>query len=204
MKPISIRLFCPIFLTLLLTPLGGCGSAPTLHLHGIDTGNRLAQQFEQGGFDRGSQGDYIVVLDQQDPQSRQIVVLHVLYKPRLGSRADHPTAVNAAIDWFLFSDPSDLTRGVLHYEGSGFVAVNAGDAAGKFTIRNATLQLKYAGGNVKDAIGKATLEGKFKVPRDSGLVASIAREMRELGRAAATTSTQPTEDNQPPARTPTP
>jgi len=172
----------------------------------MDNGDNLTQTFASGAFDTLPSGDTLVVLDDQSDAARQIVVVRVLYKPRLGARADHPTAVNAAIDWYFIADPSNLAGGFLHYEGAGFVSLKMSDRRGKFEIRNATVALKESIGGVEDPVGRATLAGKFKVDRDSAKISMIAQELRALASTAPTTgsTTEPTTENQPPPRTTSP
>lgn len=166
-------------IALMLLLATGCSSRPTLSVDSTDRKLRFTQSFTQVYATRGEDGDFDIVLlddpidDAQVPtpgkplQSmpirplKHMVHIRVLWTPMIGDRGDHPSATNAAINWYVWGDSTGKQTDMMHYGGAGFVKIYAGDDSADFRISNTTLKLKTARGSMSDPVGNATLTGSF-------------------------------------------
>jgi hypothetical protein len=158
-----------------------CTSKPggTLTLTSLETQQVFSQPFAHAYFSTTDTGDYHIVLinDHYEsaaskdphralqptptPPTRQLIHIHVLWQPMPGTRADSPSATNAAIDWYILGLGTDHHRDLLHYQGAGFVTLRGEGDLRTITLRNTTLQPTRAKGNMTDRLGQTSLQGRI-------------------------------------------
>ena len=175
----------------------GCASRPTLTVASPERKLTFQQSFTQVYATRSEDGDYdIVLLD--DPiddvavtandkplQStairplKHMVHIHVMWAPMIGDRGDHPSATNAAINWYVWGDHDGDHTDMMHYGGAGFVKIYAGDDSADFRISNTTLKLKTSRGQMVDPVGVAQLSGNFTAPLNSARVKELLAQLGE-------------------------
>ena len=189
------RLLAPLLpaFFLLLTP--GCASSrSTLTLSQVGGHEIFEKTFPQAYASRTPDGDYQVVLvDEPSPPTpapgqplkvvtqpplRQIVQIRTLWRPSRGTKPDHPSATNGAIDWFVLGAGTSGPVDRVHYEGVGFVAVDADEDTVKVTVRNATLKTAECSGALSDPLGKSRLTGDITAHRDPRKVQELLAEVR--------------------------
>jgi hypothetical protein len=180
-------------LLLVLLTATGCSTRPKLT---VQSDQKLfGQTFTQVYATRSSDGDFDVVLldnplDDVDAGKagapltaqavrplRHLVHIHVMYAPVVGARGDHAAATNAAINWYVWGDSAGTQTDLMHYGGTGFVKVYAGDDDTSFTVSNAQLKLKSQRGQMTDPLGTASLTGKFSAPLNTRRVKELLAEL---------------------------
>jgi hypothetical protein len=194
----------------------GCSSRPTLSVSSVDKNKNFEKTFTQVYATRSVDGDYdIVLLD--DPMDdahmpvpgkpleptpvrplRHMVHIHVMWAPMVGDRGDHPSATNAAINWYVWGDSSGRQTDMMQYGGAGFVKIYAGDDSADFKISNTTLKLKKSRGQMSDPVGTAQLTGSFTAPLDTPRVKQL---LAQLGDDAGSPKITRVDMDLPPART---
>jgi len=173
----------------------GCSSRPTLTVASPEKKLTFKQTFTQVYATRGEDGDFDIVLlddpiDDADVPApgkplqslpvrplKQMVHIHVLWTPMIGDRGDHPSATNAAINWYVWGDSTGNQTDMMHYGGAGFVKIYASDDSADFRISNTTLKLKSSRGSMTDPVGNAQLSGKFSAPIDSRRVKDLLAQL---------------------------
>lgn len=199
----------------------GCSSSPHARLTvrpSNDPNQAYSQAFEQAFVARSAEGEYQAILIDDGPRGaqaavkpgarlksapaspvKQILHMRVFWRPLSGTHADHPSATNAALDWYVLGDGADRSRNFLHYSGAGFVtASNTRDGA-KFHIRSAGLILKEQRGQMSDPIGPARITGTILAVTDEPIVRSQTQEIQALLTDTASSS-QASITNAPPPR----
>lgn len=179
----------------------GCMSArPTLSVDSLETHrDAFEQSFTQVYATRSSDGDYDIVLvdnpvDDADAGTpgkplastpvrplRHLVHIHVMWTPMSGAKGDHPSATNAAINWYVWGDATAQSSDRMHYGGAGFVNIYPNDDQATFRISNTVLKLKSARGQMSDPIGTAEVAGKFTAPINTARVKEL---LAQLGQEA--------------------
>jgi hypothetical protein len=162
------RLIRSMPLFLLALPLAfaciGCaGGTTNLTVTSIQNHQTYQQPFTNAYAGRSEQGDFDVVAVREGPARdgaatvRHVVHVRVLWKPMNGTKLDHPTATNAAIDWYVFDAANPA--GLVAYSGAGFVNVQTSGGVATLDIRNATLRPVTREGGMVDPIGPTKLQG---------------------------------------------
>ena len=163
--PRLFRRIATVSLALPLVWLGvGCAPASTdLIITSLKNHQVYQQQFSKAYAGQSDQGDYDVVLVREDRANgfgtgvKQVMHIRVLWKPMKGTKLDHPTATNAAIDWYVFGDASRPE--MVAYSGAGFVKVEKSGDIAELEIRSATLTPAMRDPGMADPIGRARLQG---------------------------------------------
>jgi hypothetical protein len=106
-------------------------------------------------------------------QPRQLLHIHIFWRPLQGLKADHPSATNSTLDLFVIGDQGQQTNDLVHYQGIGFVALHVSANEAEARISNASLEPRFISGAMSDALGKCTLEGTI-------LAQPNAQRVREL------------------------
>jgi hypothetical protein len=189
---------------------GGCGLFPKkngLTLAPRDHREPYAQGFSSAYMLREPAGDYHFVLVedgtrraqpdsnpakplQPEPSTplRQVVHVHVFWKPMRGAKPDNPSSTNAAIDWYFVSNHGTENESTVHYRGAGFVKVSASKRNAVVEVRSAALVPAGESGEMRDPFGPSHVSGRFVAERDPGQVRDVLAEVNErLSDAAATT-----------------
>lgn len=192
---IRIRMFAS-FIPLLLV----CGCATpgaSLRLSAPRTGVQYSQNFAQAYISEDKNGDLQVVLIDEplpaDPKAgqpalqpasapplQQVVYFHLFWRPLSGTKADHPSAANASLDWYITPAGSDRGADLLHYQGAAYVTVYGSGENPTLQVRNATFKTVEIRGRMTDPIGQANLQGSITARNDPARVNQILADMRSL------------------------
>ncbi|HEY1683529.1 MAG TPA: hypothetical protein VGG19_02100 [Tepidisphaeraceae bacterium] len=169
-----------------------------LTFHRSVGGNAYRQTFTNAYMLREPAGDYhfILVADGvQNPPDlkpgaplepakiaplRQLVHVHVFWRPRKGSKPDNPSSTNAAIDWYFISHAGLSDESVVHYQGSGFVTLNVSTRSASVHVRSAGMEAGVANGDLHDALGSGNIHGDFLALLDPGEVRDLLAEIKSL------------------------
>jgi hypothetical protein len=150
---------------------GGCASSQQqLTLRSSRQNQAFTQQFSRAYAVRDAGGDTeIVLMDRAaekalegrpaDEPVRQVLHIRVLWHPSREMKADHTSATNSTLHWYVMGCKSP---DVLEYAGTAFVAVERDGEITDLTIRNATLRPVACRGELCDPVGPATLVGKVR------------------------------------------
>lgn len=201
----------------------GCSSSPHARLTvrpATEGTQAYSQVFNRAYVTRNTEGEYHVILleDDQRPAAgvsrkpgeplkaanaspvTQILYLRVFWRPLPGTRADHPSATNAALDWYVLGDGADRGQNLLHYSGAGFVTAGNTANGAKFTIRSAAVVLSnQRGQQMTDPIGPARVTGTITAVTNEAAVQAQVAQIRDL-LAASDDASQASSNNFPPAR----
>ena len=163
--PRLLRRITTVSLALPLVWLGvGCAPASTnLTVTSLKNHQVYQQQFSKVYAGQSEQGDFDVVLVRDASPGgagtgvKQVMHIRILWKPMRGTKLDHPTATNAAIDWYVFGDT--VRPEMIAYNGAGFVKLEKSGGIAKLEIRSATLTPTTHDPGMADPIGRARLQG---------------------------------------------
>ncbi len=167
-------------------------------------GASFSQRFSRAYMSRSDDGEYRIALvdepldENRSPDAnaispapstplRQIVLIHVFWRPMDGVKPDHPSATNAAIDWYILPAGVGGSTDLLHYKGAGYVRVFDDSV----DIANASVTPATLRGAMTDPLGPAALEGSARAIFDPARVRAIAAELAVLDPAPAPTFAAP-------------
>jgi len=190
------RIFASLIPLLFLA--GGCATpGASLRLSTPRANVDYLQNFQQAYIGQAENGDLqAVLIDEpmtpppQDgktalspapaPPLRQVVYLHILWRPLSGAKSDNPSAANATIDWYV--TPAGAQRGedLLHYQGAAFVMVYGSGKNLTLELRNANLTPVEIRCQMSDPIGTATLRGSITARNDTTRVNQTLADVRSL------------------------
>lgn len=228
-RPRVVGLILMLLLGGALPLVGGCasGKPATLTFEQADGVKTYSQQFSRAYVRQSESGEYDVLLieDGIAPEGtvpaagvpihsaavaplKQVVHLRVLWRPQRGTKADHPSATNAVVDWYVCPNDAGHQRDYLHYQGAGFVSIYGSGDRPRIWIRSATVALKNRSGNMVDPLGRSTLSGSFLARRNDALVKTTVEQFRHdltVTQASATPPAfEPAFDGPPPRSPPSP
>jgi hypothetical protein len=188
--------------------VGGCGTT-IAHLEiSPNTGQTpVVQDFPHAYLAVGEDGDDDIALvseglipsqtrghvlepSQIDPL-KQIVHIHVLWRPLPGTRADQPTSTNAIIDWYVLSNMPDSSDDRLVYRGAGFITIYPTKRGAHIVIRSASMSISQKTGDLVDPFGPASLAGAFDVIRNDGMAHDVIASATAPPPAPPILTTQP-------------
>jgi len=189
------RVLTPLLPAFLLLLTQGCASSrSTLTLSQVGGNEVFEKTFPQAYASQTPDGDFqIVLIDDPSPATppagqplkavtqpplRQIVHIRTLWRPSRGTKPDHPSATNGSIDWFVLGAGTSGETDRVHYEGVGFVAVDADEDTVKVQVRNATLKTASRSGALTDPLGKSRLTGDITARRDPRKVRDLLADVR--------------------------
>jgi hypothetical protein len=181
-----------------------------LRLRSQEGGRLYSQEFEQAYFSETSAGEWEVVLidngkadasevregpiaPEQSAPLRQVVAIRIHWRPAQGVRADHPSATNSVVDWYVIADSTDQTRDRLHYQGAAFVRIHPNAHTATVSVRMGTLTPVEVSGGMTDPLGNAAISGTFIAKRNETMVAAVTTPIRmeSLARVRTAGSRQP-------------
>jgi len=151
----------------------GCASeAPhsQLTLTSVEHDRTFAQQFSHAFVSRDPDGTTdLVLLDRAaegaligtkgNAPVRQIMHLRVLWNPKRDQKAEHNSASNATLHWYVMGNTPDSSCHILEYAGTAFVLVNDSEDGVDLTIRNAAIKPVACRGDLQDPVGSCTMAG---------------------------------------------
>ncbi|MCC6423821.1 MAG: hypothetical protein IT447_10115 [Phycisphaerales bacterium] len=190
----QIRIFAS-FVPLLMVAIGCATPGASLRLSSAQSNTQYLQNFDQAFIGQDANGDIQVVLIDESsplplgsnqaiispastPPLRQVVYLHLFWRPLSGVKADHPSAVNASIDWYITPCGDNRGSDWLHYQGAAYVSVHGSGDSRTLNVRNATLKPVEIRGRMTDPIGNATLLGNITALNDTARVNQILADIR--------------------------
>ncbi len=184
-------------ITLAICWAAGCtgGGPAQMRIDSVQSDRLFSKQFSQKYFSQTKSGEFEVVLvddgtttnrrKQDEPLEateqaplRQVVAIRVYWRPPTGTRADHPSATNAVVDWYVIADSADQTRDRLHYQGAAFVKIFPKGNSAKVIVRNGGLTLVESSGALNDPVGDSTISGSFIAKRNDTMVAAVTTPIR--------------------------
>jgi hypothetical protein len=195
---------------------GCSASKGKVTLQGDQSHKLYAQSFNQAYISGSHDGEYDVVLIQDPPAPkeasrswkdfikrsadsqkplqpvsssasvRQVVHIHVFWQAAGGSVARDGVVTNAAIDWYVIArDASDEPQ-VLRYEGAGYVIIDEGRLGTTINIRDGSMKMTQARGDLQDPFGLTKLIGTVKAQRNSQFVRDTMSDIRAQTAGAKT------------------
>jgi hypothetical protein len=176
----------PIWAALLLLCGIGCAHTDmdpaTLTISCIGDGKSFTQCFSQAWSTGGDGGDVDVVLvnDPDDPV-RQIMHIRVLWKPTRDTKADHDSARNATVHWYVMGKS---TPDIIEYDGTAMVVVESDEHGATLSIRSAVMRPVACRGSLRDPIGQTSLHGTVRTTANPDRVRSVLKDLRASVTAA--------------------
>ena len=170
--------------------LGGCASNPDqgLTLQSIKQGKAFDPRFAAAYCARESGGDMdIVLLDRAVAPAgggrdrapvRQVMYIRVLWNPMHDMKADHLSASNATVHWYVMGDAAATSCDILEYAGTAFVALEPADGGTDLTIRDASLRPVACRGNLCDPVGACTIHGTIRAIESGSRVREALSKVR--------------------------
>jgi len=204
--------------------LGGCGlfssNEPTLRLEPKGRYIVYDQRFASAAYMVHPDGEYDLVLDSRQwtsnaekdvplqpsgiPAPRQIMHIHVAWRPSIGMKANNPAATNSIINWYVIDDTDPHSPKYIHYQGTGLVKIYAESNSAEFHLQPTELAIAHQRGNLSDPFGAGRLSGNFEATRDNGRVTALLSDLETtLSTGEFSPAIKPVEPaGAPPARNP--
>lgn len=175
----------------------GCAGTPQqeLTLQSPEHHQTFIQRFSNAYLSRTGDGDVdIVLIDRatrqrldgksDDAPTRQVMHMRVLWNPKRDQKADHNSASNATVHWYVMGNTHASPAEVLEYEGTAFVSIDDSTPA-ELTIRNATVHPVACRGGLCDPVGPSILYGTVHANHDARRVRQVLTEVRSTLAAAS-------------------
>lgn len=182
-----MNLFCSALSCLLLLWGAGCTSVdPRLVVESSARGRAATQAFTAAYLAQNTAGDTdIVIIDNAEMQVlsgemvdapvRHILHLRVLWKPTRDVKADHTSASNATVHWYVLGrQPGD----VLEYDGTAMVVVSTDERGAELSIRSASIHPVARRGTLRDPLGTATLHGSLHAADNPVQLVNVLKQVR--------------------------
>jgi hypothetical protein len=178
----------------LLTLVSGCATpGAQLTLTSL-LGQRTGQSFRHAVYADNGQGEYDVVLIDDaitatparpgqplaatdTPSVRQIMHLHLYWRPMPGTAGNNPATINTAIDWYVITGSSEEHPDYLHYTGAGLATLYPSGDSAEVSLREAQVEPAAGRGRMNDPIGTATLRGSITARRDDAQVREVLTDL---------------------------
>jgi hypothetical protein len=184
----SISLICLALSCILLPAAGGCaGGDPQFIVDSSVHGEAASQDFAVAYSAQSAGGDTdVVIIDNAEKQAlsgeiadapiRHILHLRVLWKPMRDLKADHTSASNATIHWYVLGrNPGD----VLEYDGTAMVVVEPDEKGALLSVRSASVHPVARRGNVRDPLGSSSLHGTIYAADNPAQLVKVLNQVRE-------------------------
>lgn len=173
----------------------GCAGTPEqeqLTLQSADHHRTFIQQFSNAYLSRDGNGDIDVVLidraaelrlegKQDSSPTQQVMHLRMLWNPQRDQKADHNSASNATVHWYVMGNTPASESDILEYAGTAFVSIDDSSPA-ELSIRNCAVHPVACRGDLCDPVGPSVISGIIHARQDrqrvrqvlSGVRASVA------------------------------
>jgi len=181
--------------------VAGCASSPSSQIT-VTSGEArdFTQSFAVAYSSQDPDGDTDVVLMDDAARRaldgepvhapvRQIMHIRVLWKPTRDVHADHTSASNATIHWYVIGT-SAKNAGVLEYAGTAMVILEPGEGATELSIRTGNFKVVGNKGALRDPLGPASLHGSVRA-RDS--LERVRLALKSVGTAIASANSLPSD-----------
>jgi len=188
-----------LVLPIVLLTVVGCASqgGEQLTLKSQRRGQTLSQPVAGAFLARGAGGDTdLVLLDtaarqaleggRTDAPVREVMHIRVLWNPARDLKADHSSASNATIHWYVIGNRRESAADVLEYAGTGFVLLDEAQSGTELTIRDAAVRPVACHGKLCDPLGPCNLQGTLRVVADQQRVRQALWGVRAAVAAANT------------------
>jgi len=176
----------------------GCATEPPpqeLTLHCPAQGRTFTQQFTSAFVTRNAEGDTELVLadgpavraaegGHADGPVRQIMHIQVKWHPKRDQKADHNSASNATVHWYVLGNTRENANDILEYAGTAFASVDDADDLSEWTIRNCSVSPVALRGELRDPIGCSQLHGSIHATESRGRVRELLTSVRTAVAAA--------------------
>jgi len=168
----------------------GCSSDPTLRLTSARDHRTYTQSFTSAYAAREADGDVdVVLLDEPTSDSapapvRQVMHIRMLWNPTRDLKADHNSASNATVHWYVLGNQTQTRADVLEYSGTAFVSLDDSGGSTELTIGSATLKPAACRGAMCDPVGPSSVHGTFTARNDRRRVAQVLAGVRTAVAAA--------------------
>jgi hypothetical protein len=165
---------------------------------GTGASQTFSQTFSSAFYSQDADGDTHVVmmddaarktLDGQPASSpvRQVMHIHVLWKPTRDMKSDHNSSSNATLHWYVMKNGSSASD-VIEYAGTAMVVLEPGDGTTDLSIRIGSFRAVASRGGMRDPLGPATLRGTVRA-KDS--VERVRLALKSVGTTVAAANTPP-------------
>ena len=181
--------------------MAGCAGGSSSQLTVTSSQSRsFSQTFAVAYASHDSDGDTDVVLMDDAARAaldggqvrapvRQVLHIRVLWKPSRDLHADHDSASNATLHWYVIGT-SPKNAGVLEYAGTAMVVLEPGEGSTELSIRTGNFKAVACRGTLRDPIGPASLHGTITA-RDS--LERVRLALKSVGTAIASANNLPTD-----------
>lgn len=194
----------------LLLLAGGCAAdRQRLTLTSSRQGQTFAQSFSGAYTSRDAAGDTDIVFVDRAAQEaiegraaeapvRQVLHIRVLWQPSREMKADHTSATNATLHWYVIgsTNPGD----VLEYDGTAFVSLDLNSEGADLTVSNARLKPVACRGDLCDPVGPSTLSGTIRATNSAPRVRQALSIVRTAIAAAQNEPVHTASSRNPPER----
>ena len=151
----------------------GCASDPQLTIHSGRQHQSFSQHFTAAYAAKDQEGNTdLVLMDQAAEQSlaggrvdapvRQIMHIKVLWQPSSQMRADHNSAVNATVHWYVLGNTPPSAADIVEYAGTAFVSLADDGGQMDASIQNASVRPVACRGALCDPVGPSSLHGTVR------------------------------------------
>lgn len=177
--------------------LFGCAGTPEqqqLTLQSTDHRRTFIQQFSNAYLSRDGNGDIDVVLIDRAAELRlqgkpdnaptqQVMHLRMLWNPQRDQKADHNSASNATVHWYVMGNTAASESDVLEYAGTAFVSIDDSTPA-ELSIRNCIIHPVACRGELCDPVGPSVISGIIHARQDRQRVRQVLSGVRATVAAA--------------------
>lgn len=182
-----------IVLTVTLLLIGGCSNdtATRLTLRPDKGDQPFLKTFDAAWSAQGSDGETDFVLldtaarqalagDSSDCPVRQVMHIRVLWRAQRDLKADHSSAYNATLHWYVMGNTSRTGGDILEYAGSAMVIVEPGDGGTRLTVRDGSLRPVARRGPIHDPLGTMNLRGTIWAVENTDRVRAALNDVRTV------------------------
>jgi len=170
-----------IILTFLLT---GCSSTATVTIRPVQSHDALSIVFSQALYHGEQSGQDQIVLEKspidesapegpggsllpiKTPPLWEVLLIQLHWRSASAGRADSPVADNAVLHWYVYGKPDGHGIALLHYVGTGPIAVSTDGSGADVYIHNAELHLADHRGNLRDPLVDFKINSRFHAVTD--------------------------------------
>jgi hypothetical protein len=178
----------------------GCAAGPASELTITSTSSpstSFLQTFPTAYFTQDSDGDTDIVLvddaarlaldgERSESPVRQVMHIRVLWKPTRDAKADHSSASNATIHWYVMGN-SPKAADVIEYAGTAMIVLEPGDHETALSIRTASFRAVASRGAMHDPIGPGTLRGSVRATES---LERVRLALKAIGTTVAAANSQ--------------
>jgi hypothetical protein len=180
-----------IILTFLsLTFLGaGCSSTAVVTVRPIQTHDALSITFPQVLYHPEQSGQDQILLekspiDETPDVGPGGVLVQLHWRSASAGRTDSTVADNAVLHWYVYGKSDEHGTALLHYVGTGAVAVTTDSSGAGIYIHNAELHLADHHGNLRDPLGDFKITSRFHAVTDPQRFQQIMNDLQKAIREA--------------------